>query len=174
MIGASYARRMMVRRLTVVMAVVASCLVAVASAVAEPSSHAFEIVPGSFAVSTGTGQAAAHSDLTVAFDFAHEGTVGPTFNDGRTTIVELPPGFIGNNTAVPTCTFSQLVGDNGVGQRGNVECLPASQIGTISFDAHLVVTLPKKSCFPCTTWKSRALVSPPSWASTSRGPWSRP
>ncbi len=138
MIGASYARRMMVRRLTVVMAVVASCLVAVASAVAEPSSHAFEIVPGSFAVSTGTGQAAAHSDLTVAFDFAHEGTVGPTFNDGRTTIVELPPGFIGNNTAVPTCTFSQLVGDNGVGQRGNVECLPASQVGTISFDAHLV------------------------------------
>ena len=59
-----------------------------------------------------------------------------TFDDGRTTVVELPPGFIGNNTAVPTCTFAELVGENAVGEPGNPECLPASQVGTISFDVH--------------------------------------
>jgi hypothetical protein len=114
-----------------------ACLAFAGSAVAKPSVHAFEIVPGSFHVSTSTGQAAAHADLTVAFDFAHEGAGGPTDNDGRTTVVELPAGFIGNNTAVPTCSFAQLVGDNAAGSPGNPECTPASQVGTISFEAYL-------------------------------------
>jgi hypothetical protein len=113
----------------------------VGSAVGKPSEHPFEVSPGSFHVSTSTGQvptgqAAAHADLTVSFDFAHEGAIS-TFGDGRTTVVELPAGFIGNNTAVPECTFAQLVGNNSVGERGNPECIPASQVGTISFEVHL-------------------------------------
>ncbi len=112
----------------------------VGSAVAKPSKHPFEIVPGSFHVSTSSGQAAAHADLTVSFDFAHESSAhelnGPTYNDGRTTVVELPPGFIGNNTAVPTCTFALLSGDVALESRGNPECPPASQVGTISFVVH--------------------------------------
>jgi hypothetical protein len=111
-----------------------------ASAIAAPSEHPFEIVPGSFHVSTSTSQAAAHADLTISFDFAHQGVEGPSFNDPRTVLVNLPPGFIGNKTAVPTCTFAQLVGDNAVGERGNPECTPASQVGTISFDGRAVGT----------------------------------
>jgi hypothetical protein len=113
------------------------CLVCAGSAVAKPSEHAFEILPGSFHVTAASAQAAAHADLTVSFDFAHEGTKGATFNDGRTTVVELPPGFIGNNTAVPTCTFAQLVGNAAGGETGSPECAPASQVGTISFDADI-------------------------------------
>ncbi len=116
-----------------------AALMGAAGASAAPSSHPFEIVPGSFHVSTATGQAGAHRDLTVAFDFAHEEAGGvPTasFNDVRTTVVELPSGLIGNNTAVPTCTDQQLVGTGG-GQRGSQECPVASQVGTISLEVHL-------------------------------------
>jgi hypothetical protein len=115
-------------------------LAAAGPATAKPSEHPFGIIPGSFHVSTSSGQAAAHADLTVSFDFAHEaganGPNGATFNDGRTTVVELPAGFIGNNTAVPSCTFAQLVGDVAGGERGSPQCSPASQVGTISFDVH--------------------------------------
>jgi hypothetical protein len=113
-----------------------ACLVLVGSAVAKPSSHPFEIEPGSFHVAPSLGQAAAHADLTVSFDFAHEGENGPTYNDGRTTIVNLPPGFIGNDTAVPRCTVAQLVGNDAIGEPGNPECKPASQVGTISVEVH--------------------------------------
>jgi hypothetical protein len=118
---------------------VTAALMGAPGAGAAPSSHPFEIVPGSFHVSTATGQAGAHRDLTVSFDFAHEEAGGvPTasFNDVRTTVVELPSGLIGNNTAVPTCTDEQLVGRGG-GQRGEQECPVASQVGTISLEVHL-------------------------------------
>jgi hypothetical protein len=118
------------------LSVVVGCLVFVGSVVADPSAHPFEIIPGSFDVTTSTGQAAAHADLTVSFDFAHEAD-GRTFNDVRSTIVNLPPGFIGNNTAVPTCTPAQLVGNTFVGEHGSPECPVASQVGTISFDIYL-------------------------------------
>jgi hypothetical protein len=105
------------------------------AALAEPSKHPFEIIPGSFHVTTSTGQAGAHADLTVSFDFAHE--AGATFNDARTIIVELPTGLIGNKTAVPTCTVAQLVGSASPGDRGSPECVPGSQVGVISFELHL-------------------------------------
>ena len=130
----------MLRRLSLALALVGALLAFLAgSALAKPSNHPFEITPGSFHVASSTDQAGAHGDLTVSFDFAHEtsGQVpnGRTFNDVRTTVVNLPPGFIGNNTAVPTCTTAQLVGAFSVGP-GNPECLPASQVGTISFDIY--------------------------------------
>jgi hypothetical protein len=131
--------RLAVRRAGVLGAVAAVvCVVLAGPAGAQPSEHPFEIVPGSFHVTPSTFQAGAHANLTTTFDFAHN-TSGKTFNDVRSTVVNLPPGFIGNNTAVPTCSVSQLLTNNrtqpiqlfsGIG----ANCPTDSQVGTISFD----------------------------------------
>src|SRR6478609_7758720 len=96
---------------TLLVAVVTVCLVVPGAAFGKPSAHPFEIVPGSAHFTTSTGQAGAHADVTVSFDFAHEGTTGPTFNDARNVAVQYPAGFIGDVNAIPTCTFAQLVGN---------------------------------------------------------------
>jgi hypothetical protein len=116
--------------------VLAMCLVLAGLAAGEPSKHPFEIVPGSFQITPSTFQAGAHADLTTTFDFAHN-TSEKTFNDVRSTVVNLPPGFIGNNTAVPTCTVAQLLTPpfkegRLVGGTG-ADCPVDSQVGTISF-----------------------------------------
>ncbi|HWX44731.1 MAG TPA: hypothetical protein VNY52_05355 [Solirubrobacteraceae bacterium] len=123
--------------LTVTAVIVAGalCLLPVA-ATAKESPNSFEIEPGSFRIVPSTTQAAAHGDLTTSFEFAHTGS-GPslrTNNDNRTTIVNLPPGFVGNNTAVPTCTVAQLIGQSAVGEFSNPHCPVASQVGQLSFD----------------------------------------
>jgi hypothetical protein len=116
--------------------VVAVCLVLAGSAAGEPSNHPFELVPGSFRIVPSTMQAGAHADLTTSFDFAHN-SLQRTFNDLRSTVVNLPPGFIGNNTAVPTCSVSQLLQARpaeGLTVHGTgADCPPDSQVGTISF-----------------------------------------
>ncbi len=96
-----------------------------------PSPEPFEIVPGSFHVAPSTPQAGAHEDLTTSFDFAHT-PAGRTYNDVKDTIVNLPPGFVGNNTAVPTCSDAQLLSEQ---FNSNVEGCPiSSQVGTIAFE----------------------------------------
>jgi hypothetical protein len=129
----------MARRAGVLVAlVVFACLVVVRSAVGEPSEHPFEIVPGSFHFTPSSDQAGAHADWTTTFDFAHT-AAGRTYNDLKDVVVSLPPGFVGNNTAVPTCSAAQLLTPstapgrllNGTG----TDCPPDSQVGTISFDA---------------------------------------
>jgi hypothetical protein len=132
-------RRLPGLRATLVGVVLVGVLLLAAPAGAAPSAHPFEIVPGSFHVSTATGQAAAHADLTVSFDIAHEGANGPNYNDLRTVVTNLPPGFIGNNTAVPTCTLAELIGNRRLGQPGNPRCSPATQVGVISFNAYTSV-----------------------------------
>jgi hypothetical protein len=113
------------------------CLVVAGPAVGEPSEHPFELVPGSFHITPSTFQAGAHEDLTTSFDIAHSAS-GKTYNDFKTTVVNLPPGFIGNNTAVPTCTASQLLTPHAEERRiiggTGAACPPDSQVGTISFD----------------------------------------
>jgi hypothetical protein len=104
------------------------------SAAAQPSEHPFEIVPGSFHFTTATTQAAAHSDWVTSFDFAHEPS-GRTDNDVRNIVVNLPAGFVGSNTAVPTCTEAQLLGAAGTEELAT-RCPLASQVGEIS----LVIT----------------------------------
>ena len=121
-----------------------------ASALAMPSEKPFEIIPGSFHLTPSTYQAGAHEELDTAFDFAHN-EQGETYNDVKTTVVNLPPGFMGNNTAVPTCTDAQLVG--GLGNKNSVlepECPVDTQIGTIKLDLGLGVplTLPSEDKFP--------------------------
>ncbi len=103
-----------------------------AAALAQPSDHPFEIVPGSFSFSTPSSQAAAHSNWVTAFDFAHD-SAGRTYNDVRNIVVNLPAGFVGNNTAVPTCTTAQLLGSAGRDDLAT-ECPIASQVGQIKLE----------------------------------------
>ncbi|MGN6258898.1 MAG: hypothetical protein ACTHN3_14310, partial [Solirubrobacterales bacterium] len=109
-------------------------LAAVPHANAEPSEKSLEVVPGSFRITPSTTQASAHENLTTTFDVAHESTsTAPTYNDLRGVEVELPPGFVGSNTAVPTCDTTQLLAFTGA-HNGIAECPVASQVGTISFE----------------------------------------
>ena len=103
---------------------------AAGSAVAQPSSKPFEIVPGSFKLVPSSAQAGGHEDLVTTFDFAHTAN-GKTDNDVNETVVNLPAGFTGNNTAVPTCSVALLVPETT--NRG-AECPPDSQVGTITLD----------------------------------------
>ncbi|HWX44674.1 MAG TPA: hypothetical protein VNY52_05060 [Solirubrobacteraceae bacterium] len=107
-------------------------------AAAVPSGHPFEIEPGSFHIATSTDQAAAHEDLTTSFDFAHN-VNGQTYNDVRSVIVNLPPGFIGNNTAIPICTQAQLL---------SFRCPVASQVGTITLHLNLSQIPSSEYIFP--------------------------
>ena len=107
----------------------AALLLSAAAALGAPSSHPFEIVPGSFQITPSTLQAGAHENLTTSFEFATEDE--KTDNDVRTTVVNLPAGFVGNDTAVPTCSMADLVGQ--VAEKG-AGCPPNTQVGTISLD----------------------------------------
>ena len=105
-----------------------------AAAGAEVSSEPLTIVPGNFAIASSSTQAGAHENLTTSFDFEHEPN-GATHDDVREVTVNLPEGFDGNNTAVPTCSPADLLSFTGA--NGQVPLCPiASQIGLISF--HLI------------------------------------
>ena len=130
------------------------------SALARPSTHPFAIEQGSFHIRTTTErgipnpirgdeppfigvesipttQAGEHETLTVEFQFEHEsGLEEKTYNDVRTANVNLPPGFVGNNTAVPTCLDSQL--SNEFTRTGGEWCPPDSQVGTIELSIDLL------------------------------------
>ncbi|HWX44976.1 MAG TPA: hypothetical protein VNY52_06610 [Solirubrobacteraceae bacterium] len=113
----------------------AVCLSIVGLAAAKPSaSKPFEIEPGSFHLTPSTDQAGAHEDLTTTLDFKHN-ALGQTFNDVKDVVVELPVGFVGNNTAVPTCDQAQLTGALLLpGKKPLTECPPASQVGQITIE----------------------------------------
>jgi hypothetical protein len=146
MIGPSESPRPIWRRFVALIAPTLLAGLAVAGpAVAEPSERPFEIVPGSFHITPSTTQAGAHEDLTTAFDFAHAS--GHTVNDVREIIVNLPPGFIGNDTAVPTCTEAQLFNPN-LPFGFSAECPPDSQIGTISLTIQAVSGPPSEVTVP--------------------------
>jgi hypothetical protein len=101
-------------------------------AVAAPSEHPFELVPGSFHFEPTGDQAAAHANWVTTLDFAHDAG-GHTYNDVRTVVLNIPAGFDASNTAVPTCSDEQLL--KNAGQEGfGAQCPQASQIGLISFE----------------------------------------
>jgi hypothetical protein len=106
------------------------------AALAMPSEHPFEIVPGSFSFAPSSLQAGAHADWVTTLDFAHEAN-GATFNDARNIVVEVPRGFDASDTAVPTCTQQQLITPNQQlpHPHGIIpECPLASQVGLLSVD----------------------------------------
>ncbi len=113
------------------MSLLVGCVAPVA-AVAEPTpGKPFEIIPGSFRIIPSTMQAGAYENLTTSFNFAHSEATGKTYNDVKTTVVNLPAGFVGSDTAVPTCTNAELLGR---GIFTGSECPIDSQVGTISLE----------------------------------------
>ncbi|HWY89441.1 MAG TPA: hypothetical protein VNY31_02110 [Solirubrobacteraceae bacterium] len=117
--------------------------------------HPFAIEPGSFHIVPSTSQAGAHEDLTTTFNFDHAvNAEEKTFNDVKTTIVNLPPGFLGNSTAVPTCTDGQLSTGNKLGG-----CPPDSQVGTISVDLTLTARVPDRFTAPVYNMQSNTGVA---------------
>ena len=128
------------------MLVLLASVVLAGSALALPSEQPFEIEPGSFRVSPSTDQAGANEDLTVTFDFTHNAEDQP-FNDVRDTIVNLPAGFTGNNTAVPTCTSAQLTAV-GTSEQQVVDCPLDTQVGTITLALTFATKHPVRMTFP--------------------------
>ncbi len=104
-------------------------------AVARPSEHPFEIVPGSFHFTPSNDHAGAHADWVTSFDFAHEAS-GATYSDARDIIVNVPTGFVASNTAVPTCTEAQLLASDPVDNPSGLlpDCPVASQLGVLSLE----------------------------------------
>ncbi|HWY19439.1 MAG TPA: hypothetical protein VNY27_12100 [Solirubrobacteraceae bacterium] len=100
-----------------------------AVALAKPSAEPFEIVPGSFRFVPSSLQAGAHADWVTSFDFAHDPN-GATHNDVRNILVNVPAGFVGSSTAVPTCTDAQLLARTGL-EKEVPECPVASQVGQV-------------------------------------------
>ena len=86
-----------------------------------------------------TTQAGEHENLTTEFSFEHNvgNPLEKTYNEPKTTIVNLPPGFIGNNLAVPTCTDQQLVSEY---LEEGEPCPPDTQVGTISLRLAVVAS----------------------------------
>jgi hypothetical protein len=110
-----------------------ACLSPVA-ALAKPSEHPFEVVPGSWRFAPSSDQAGAHADWVFSWDFAHQEN-GTTYNDLRSVVNNFPAGFDASNTAVPTCSEAQLLSKNPISQSGDLpDCPVASQIGTISLE----------------------------------------
>jgi hypothetical protein len=120
-------------------ALAAACLAPAAGALPSPNPevHPFEVLPGSFHLTPSVDGAAAHEDLTTEFDFAHFESgpnKGRTYDDVRSTVVNLPAGFNASNTAVPTCTAAQLAASPSTTLNFLPPCPPGSAVGTITFD----------------------------------------
>ncbi|MGH2926078.1 MAG: hypothetical protein ACRDK1_08930 [Solirubrobacterales bacterium] len=100
----------------------------VACLVIVPAAHAALGFQG-LSASPADPTAGAHSDVSI-----HIGFTGATDNVKDLT-VGLPPGLVGDPTATPLCTVTQLQGDS---------CPAASQVGTVTAQAtvHLADPLP--------------------------------
>lgn len=68
-------------------------------------------------------QAGAHADFTTEFALKTE-FPGGEVAQARDVVVKLPPGLIGNPTAIPTCTLAQLAA---------FECPLQSQVGLTEY-----------------------------------------
>jgi hypothetical protein len=103
--------------------------------VADPNNFG-QYLPGQF-----TRQAGSHPDLKVSFDLkvdpdaVNDGlpTPGPT-ESIRDVVVDLPPGLVGDPTALPTCS---LTGLSNVGEAGP-DCPATSQVGSVNGEIMLL------------------------------------
>jgi hypothetical protein len=101
---------------------------------AQPSPGQFGIVPDSFEAALSSTEAGAHADLAFSLELAHD-EEGHTVDDPRTASFDLPAGLVGNPSAVPVCTQAEFLAGERV-----PECPPASQVGTIAFEGHLLAS----------------------------------
>jgi hypothetical protein len=123
------------------LALAATCLTLLCFA-APPADAQFSITDFGAEVSSGgvfSRQAGGHPDLTTRFDFSRfdktpnpDGSINPDGNV-KDVAVNLPPGMVGNTTAVPTCPVSQLVEPNGHTLYGT-SCPAASLVGDAAVD----------------------------------------
>ncbi len=91
-------------------ALLAAIVLTVACAASAQAADPLEVVPGSFTATTSTTQAGAHPDVRVAFRLNSTPNVnaaGALLDEPpettRTVVVDLPPGIVGNPTALPQC-----------------------------------------------------------------------
>jgi len=111
---------------------VLGCMALAGPAAAKPNTNpSRHFALENFKVVPSIVQAGAHEDLTTSFDLAHTAG-GETVDDVRNIVVELPPGFVGNNTAVPTCTDADLLAGTQL-YKDVSACSPAAVVGRISF-----------------------------------------
>jgi hypothetical protein len=136
----------------VVGVLVVACGVAPGGVRAFPDSeHPFAIEPGSFHFTVSSLQAGAHSDWTTSFTFEHtKNREKETYNDLKTTILNLPAGFTGSSIAVPTCTDAELSND---------ECPPESQVGVVEYDETADDAIPDTFISPVYSLQSNAGVA---------------
>ncbi len=124
------------------------CGVMCAFVYAMPSGESFAVEPGSFHFGSSSGEAGAHANWVLSFDFDHEQN-GETFNDLRTVVNEFPEGFDASDTAVPTCSQAQLLATNPLATEGYVpDCPVASQVGQISSEIFVTGSTPYQLTFP--------------------------
>ena len=111
---------------------------ALAGAAAAHADEPFGFVDGSVSVSTSTSQAGAHPDLNVRFAVTSVLDTHPLIpgfemqrplETPRDVVVDLPPGLVGDPSAVPRCTAAQFA-------RGG--CPPESQVGVIRSEVFLL------------------------------------
>lgn len=106
--------------------VAALALVWAATAQADPGEYGIKSV----AASASTVAAGAHPDFTTSFELKTEKEEGKALPaTTSTTTFELPPGLIGNPSAITKCTAAQLVETDPEVKSTEVGCPPASQVG---------------------------------------------
>ncbi len=124
-------------RARIVMLALLACLVAAFAAAPGAGAAQGAIEEATVSLSSNglfTRQAGGHPDLT--FDLTtplvqRVGPNGPYLGVGeslRVTSLDLPVGFVGNPTAVPTCTEAELLNE----AEGGAICPVASQVGVVS------------------------------------------
>jgi hypothetical protein len=116
----------------------AACAIATVLALAPPAGAAFGIESFGGRLADPSGQpllqAGAHPDVTTSISFNTViGGGGVEEPDGnvRTVEVDLPPGVIGNPTALPRCTFTQLSANGAV-----PACPVESQAGVVTITTY--------------------------------------
>ena len=118
--------------------------VAVTSLALAPTAHAALGFQGLSAAPT-NANAGAHSDVNI-----HIGFTSPA-DDVKDLTVGLPPGLVGDPTATPLCTLTQLQGD---------ACPSASQVGTVTARGHRAPPDPLPLTLPLTVNGSLYNVEP--------------
>jgi uncharacterized repeat protein (TIGR01451 family) len=111
-----------------------------------PAPFGFQNTDGWFSNADGTidTQAGSHPyEFTYNFDMntarSSRGGLNPAGGQPRNLTVNLPPGFVGNPTAVPQCTRQELEEET---------CSPSSQVGTVIANAKTGELVPFRVSLP--------------------------
>ncbi len=118
------------KRLTAALAAtLASVALAATTAQADPSEYGIE----SAGANVSTLQAGDHPDFTVSLRLKTD-SEGELHSASQDLFFELPPGLLGNPTAIPTCTAAQLATVDINDKSNNTGCPQASQVGVTEIE----------------------------------------